>query len=428
MQPATIRFRLLLALLAGLMGGHSANADDSAALPVAAAEAESAGGVRRALIICGHPGDDEHRILFRETIGRLQAALVERYGFDADAVWVLAGGEEPAAGEPVAESARGPGTQESLQQSLDELRAAAAPDDALWVFALGHAHWDGRHSWYNLPGPDLHEQTFAALFADIPCREQIFWITIPASGYYIQPLSAPGRIIISATAADRELNATSFPHVLATVLSTDPTPAPVETTEPAAEEPAEENPDDSAPEPAPDAEAAPEPSADSAPANEDSADEPAASNEPVTDADDRPAESPADDPAADVAEAAADAAEPGGTDESESLTAAPTVQTLLDVYLAVTRRVAEQFAGDMQVATEHALLEANGDGRGTEIQYDYLSEELGGRLQEGEWPPEPLPNSDAAAARAIILPLRAATPMQSDTGKADDPEPVNDSN
>lgn len=413
MKRAPSRICLTLALFADLVAGRGSTADDSTDPPVAAAEAESAEGTRRALIICGHPGDDEHRTLFRETIGRLQSALVERYGFDADAVWLLSGGEEPAAGEPVAESAHGPSTQESLQQALDELRAAAAPEDALWVFALGHAHWDGRHSWYNLPGPDLHEQTFAALFADIPCREQIFWITIPASGYYIQPLSAPGRIIISATAADRELNATAFPHVLATVLSTDPTAEPVEASEPVeeAETPVEEPVDDSAPAAASDAEEEPAPVSDSEPETGNPADDESEANvEPAADAD------PATEPA--TVEPGADAA---ATDDSESVTTAPTVQTLLDVYLAVTRRVAEQFAGDMQVATEHALLEANGDGRGAEIQYDYLSEELGGRLQAGESPPEPLPNSDAAAARTIILPLRAAIPMQANPVPVDEP-------
>ena len=397
MQRAIFHINLSLVLFAGLAGGRGLIADDSTD-PQAAAEAASTEGIRRALIICGHPGDEEHGTLFRETIGRLQSALVERYGFDADDVWVYSGGEEPGRSAPVAESARGPGTQEGLQQALVELRAAAAPEDALWVIALGHAHWDGRHSWYNLPGPDLHEQTFAALFADIPCREQIFWITIPASGYYIQPLSAPGRIIITATGADRELNATSFPHVLATVLSTDPQAAPVETTEPedAADAPAEE-PAEDAPDAAADV-ADDAPGSESQPESE-SADESTAGNAAVADA-----------------------------DAAAAAVTAPVVQTLLDVYLAVTRRVAEQFAGDMQIATEHALLEANGDGRGSEIQYEYLPEELGGRLREGESPPQPLPNSDAAAAQAIILPLRAAAATQADSIEGDDPEPANDSN
>jgi hypothetical protein len=41
---------------------------------VAAAE-----GTKRALIICGHPGDKEHRQSFAETVEKTHKALVERW-------------------------------------------------------------------------------------------------------------------------------------------------------------------------------------------------------------------------------------------------------------------------------------------------------------------------------------------------------------
>jgi hypothetical protein len=310
--------KLLPLIVTGLamVAGHIARADTPESIePSSAAplRESAASGVRRALIICGHPGDDEHRAQFATSVEQLQTALVDRYGFDAESVWVLFGGEEPAPADPGIESPRGPGTAESIAESVAELRSAIRPDDALWVIAMGHSNYDRRHSWFNLPGPDLHEEAFGALFSDLTCREQVFWITMPASGYYIKPLTAPGRVIISATEADRELNETNFPHVMASVLSEDP---------------------------------------------------------------------PAD-----------AAATPSSISS----------QTLLELYLAITRGVAQQFAGDMQVATEHALLEANGDGKGTEVQFQHLPEELGGRLKEGESPPEPLPNSDEAAAGAVVL-------------------------
>jgi hypothetical protein len=100
----------------------------------------------------------------------------------------------------------------------------------------------------------------------------------------------------------------------------------------------------------------------------------------------------------------------------------------LQLYLAITRKVAEQFAGDMQVATEHALLEANGDGKGTEIQFQHLSEELGGRLKEGESPPEPLPNSDEAAAVTVVIPRVApATATPAAEAPATESEPAAES-
>src|SRR5439155_17698298 len=53
--------------------------------------------------------------------------------------------------------------------------------------------------------------------------------------------------------------------------------------------------------------------------------------------------------------------------------------TLFDLYIAVARNVAERFKSDEQLSTEHSLLDDNGDGRGSELQIDYLTVEQGGR-------------------------------------------------
>ena len=45
-------------------------------------------GTRRALILCGLPGDDEHRKLFAGAIEKTRQALTERCGFDASEVLV----------------------------------------------------------------------------------------------------------------------------------------------------------------------------------------------------------------------------------------------------------------------------------------------------------------------------------------------------
>jgi hypothetical protein len=140
----------------------------------------------------------------------------------------------------------------------------------------------------------------------------VFWITTPASGFFIKPLAAPGRVIISATEADREINETTFPHVMADVLSTPP---------------------------------------------------------------------------------------PDGFDADEDGR-----RTLFDLYIAISRTLAQRYADDMQLSTEHALLEDNGDGRGSELQIDYLTEELGGRAQEGVRPPARLENADGHRAAATELP------------------------
>jgi hypothetical protein len=63
--------------------------------------------------------------------------------------------------------------------------------------------------------------------------------------------------------------------------------------------------------------------------------------------------------------------------------------------------VIELYTNDMAVVTEHALLEDNGDGRGGELQIDYLTEEQGGRWKPGDVPPKP--KKDGIFSSRVVL-------------------------
>ncbi|HUY91560.1 MAG TPA: hypothetical protein VMV10_22660 [Pirellulales bacterium] len=309
-------------LLAQVSPGDGASEQAPASPLAEPAPAQTPGAdpaqVRRALIVCGLPGDAEHRQLFAETIETLYAALAARHGFAAERIAVLFSGETNDDDGPALKSNRGPATSEALAAAAAELARQIQPDDALWVFVFGHVHFDGRSSWLNLPGPDMNQVEFGKLFAGTRCQEQAFFITTPASGYFIKPLSAPGRIVIVATEADFEVNETIFPHKLVKLLA-----------------------------------------------------EPPALAEFDVDSDGR--------------------------------------ATLLDAYLGAARDTAQDYAAGELLATEHALIDDNGDGRGTELQLGYLSEELGGRLRAGRAKPAPRPG-DGAVARQIALPVPLAAP------------------
>ncbi len=89
------------------------------------------------------------------------------------------------------------------------------------MIVLGHAHFDGRAA-LNLPGPDIHADEFGKLFQGLQCREQVFIITTAASGFFVRHLSAQGRIVITATEADQEVNETLFLQPLADLLDSPP--------------------------------------------------------------------------------------------------------------------------------------------------------------------------------------------------------------
>lgn len=64
---------------------------------------------------------------------------------------------------------------------------------------------------------DPSNEDFDRWLGEVRCREQVFWLTHASSGWFVKPLSQPGRIVIAATAADDESNETEFPEALATI-------------------------------------------------------------------------------------------------------------------------------------------------------------------------------------------------------------------
>jgi hypothetical protein len=168
-------------------------------------------GTGRALIIVGLPGDPAHESLFRSTIASWREWLVGPLGFAPGEVRVFSGTRvEPG-------RASLPATRESIAAEVESIRSRSSANDRLWVFVLGHANLDEGHAFLHLPGPDILDHEFAALFRDIPGREQVFWMTTAASGAFVKPLAKPGRIVIAATEPEGESNETEFPHALAEV-------------------------------------------------------------------------------------------------------------------------------------------------------------------------------------------------------------------
>jgi len=325
---------LILGLLAGQSLAQDRPIDDGTASTIKI----TTPGTSRALIICGLLGDADHRKLYGEVVERLYLGLTTHHGFAAENVTLLWSDQIPETAGPALKSARplssteggeskesgkeNGGGREILAATVTELQTALQPDDKLWVFVFGHAHYDGRYSWLNIPGKDIQHIEFGKLFAEVRCREQAYFITSSVSGFFQKPLSAPGRVIITATEPDLEVNETLFPQHLAKTLA-----------------------------------------------------EPPSFKELDIDEDGR--------------------------------------LTLLDAYLYTCQAVAQEYATNMFVATEHALLDDNGDGKATEVQADYLSEELGGKLRAGRDKPI-RKTGEGALSRRILLDYPPSPPAPDD--------------
>ena len=173
-------------------------------------------GTSRALILVGLPGDAEHEKLFGDVARQWRDWIVGAMDCRPDDVRVLFGrsGKDGLAKEPA--------TRKAIEREVAGIKESLKPGDRLWVFFLGHADYDGERASLHLAGPDLRGDELGKLFAGLTCREQVFWMTTPASGWFVRALSAKGRIVIAATAADAEYNETEFPQALADVMKRPP--------------------------------------------------------------------------------------------------------------------------------------------------------------------------------------------------------------
>jgi hypothetical protein len=101
-------------------------------------------------------------------------------------------------------------TKAELEKVFRGLQRTLAPGDALAVFSIGHGSYDGEHYKFNLPGPDPTEEDWLKWLAPIRAKSQLLVLATSASGGMIEPLLAPGRIVVTATRSGMERNATVF--------------------------------------------------------------------------------------------------------------------------------------------------------------------------------------------------------------------------
>lgn len=97
----------------------------------------------------------------------------------------------------------------------DRLAAEAAAKSAqpLWLVFLGHGTYDGREAKFNLRGPDLTPSDLAAWLKPVK-RPLIIINCASASAPFLNGLSAPNRVIITATRSGHELNFARFGQYL----------------------------------------------------------------------------------------------------------------------------------------------------------------------------------------------------------------------
>ncbi len=145
---------------------------------------------------------EEH---FREWTLKLYDTLTEEYSYPTDQITLLLGDGDPA--EP---RISGACRQEVIVETMQMLRSKVQPGDQIIFFIVGHGTSDGGEAKFNIVGPDITGQGFAKLLAEFSEQNLIVVNTTSASYLFSAALSAPGRILISATRSRAEKYDTIF--------------------------------------------------------------------------------------------------------------------------------------------------------------------------------------------------------------------------
>ena len=118
-----------------------------------------------------------------------------------------------AGGDAKVETLKGRGaTRANVRAAFESIGHEAKSQDALVVMLIGHGSYDGVDYKINLPGPDLSATELAALLDRAPAARQLVVNMTSASGGAINTLRKENRVLITATKAGTERNATVFPR------------------------------------------------------------------------------------------------------------------------------------------------------------------------------------------------------------------------
>ncbi len=164
---------------------------------------------RSLLVVVGAAGEEEFGKAFRESAERWRSA------FPSDDVRLIDGTDVTKKEE-----------KDHRQQILDWISTPSPEskdEDVLperWLVLIGHGTHDRVSSNFNLKGPDISAEAIAKAIAPVKAK----WLIVDcasSSGPFINALSGPNRVVITATKSGAEQNFVRFGEFLSQTI-TDP--------------------------------------------------------------------------------------------------------------------------------------------------------------------------------------------------------------
>ena len=167
------------------------------------------------LIVSGLSGDPTFKKSFDAITATVQDAARNKWGVADSSLIVLTEDSVPSA------RSRGRSTREAVANAFTTLSTRVQPGDVLLVLLLGHGSGEGAASKVNLPGPDASASEYATWLAGFSKQSVVFVNAATGSGDFLPVLSAPNRIVITATKSAIEKNESLFAGIFAHAVASD---------------------------------------------------------------------------------------------------------------------------------------------------------------------------------------------------------------
>jgi hypothetical protein len=173
-------------------------------------------GQTHVVIVSGLGGEKKYTESFAKLASTFAEAANKRFGIpESEVLWF---GEDSASKKPYF---KGQSTKANVERAIAQLAGRATPGEQVIVVLIGHGSGEGDDSKISIPGPDLTARDFSALLGRLSKQKVAFVNLTSASGDMLPIVSAPNRVVITATKSAFERNESHFSEYFIDALTKD---------------------------------------------------------------------------------------------------------------------------------------------------------------------------------------------------------------
>ena len=157
------------------------------------------------LIVSGIGGEPLYSERFRQWSEMMLKTAESRLGVARDHIVYLA-----ESGEAASIRVDGRSLKSELETAISRLAATSRPGDVVLLLLVGHGSVRRDEALFNLPGPDVSANELNDMLRPLAGRRLVIINGAPSSAPFLRALSAPDRVVITATANTAERYHTIF--------------------------------------------------------------------------------------------------------------------------------------------------------------------------------------------------------------------------